>query len=261
MEPLNKLDTAEKDSEAFPKQNIYQKNDHCDSGDLDRELGNKDHRPGEGLQGQGDVVHGETHSGCREEENSRISENELENSSCKSKEVKATRVNETNEEKEEEKKYMKEEEKEKKKEEKEKDMKEEEKEKKKEKDMKEEEKEREKEKKDMKEDEEKEEKKEKEKDMKEEEKDREKEKMNMKEEEEKEEKKEKKEKVEKETEERTSLLDENAEEEKIRFDDILKDLGDFGPYQKVIYFFLFLPTIFRQGATWQRCRVAAISAK
>jgi hypothetical protein len=64
----------------------------------------------------------------------------------------------------------------------------------------------------------------------------------MKEEEEKEEKK-----MEKETEEKTSFLDENAEEEKIRFDDILKDLGDFGPYQKIIYFLLFLPTIFRQG--------------
>ena len=31
----------------------------------------------------------------------------------------------------------------------------------------------------------------------------------------------------------------------VRFDDILQDIGEFGTYQKIIYFLIFLPTIFR----------------
>merc|ERR1719228_1475093 len=41
-------------------------------------------------------------------------------------------------------------------------------------------------------------------------------------------------------------------EKKVKFDDILADLGDFGRYQKVAYFLLFLPTIFSamQKQSW-----------
>ena len=52
----------------------------------------------------------------------------------------------------------------------------------------------------------------------------------------------------------------------VSFDDILVDLGDFGKYQKMTYFFLFLPTIFSamQKQSWvflgakspHRCRLA-----
>lgn len=49
-----------------------------------------------------------------------------------------------------------------------------------------------------------------------------------------------------EREEEKMPLSEEMKEEKIRFDDILKELGDFGRYQKIIYFLLFMPTIFRQ---------------
>jgi flagellar biosynthesis GTPase FlhF len=100
-------------------------------------------------------------------------------------------------------------------------------------------------------DKEKEEKEEEEKDKEkeEEEKDKEKEekeeeeKDKEKEEKEEEEKDKEKEEEEKEKEEENESL---TNKEKIRFDDILKDLGDFGHYQKIIYFFLFMPTIFRQ---------------
>ena len=54
-------------------------------------------------------------------------------------------------------------------------------------------------------------------------------------------------------------------EEKVKFDDILVDLGDFGKYQKKAYFLLFLPTIFSamQKQSWvflgakasHRCRL------
>jgi hypothetical protein len=39
---------------------------------------------------------------------------------------------------------------------------------------------------------------------------------------------------------------------KVRFDEILADLGDFGRYQKLAYFLLFLPTIFSamQKQSW-----------
>ena len=39
---------------------------------------------------------------------------------------------------------------------------------------------------------------------------------------------------------------------KVKFDDILEDLGDFGKYQKIAYFLLFLPTIFSamQKQSW-----------
>jgi hypothetical protein len=67
-------------------------------------------------------------------------------------------------------------------------------------------------------------------------------KVEMKEEADKEKEEEKEEDEDRKDEERESL----TKKEKIKFDDILKDLGDFGHYQKIIYFFLFLPTIFRQ---------------
>ena len=35
-----------------------------------------------------------------------------------------------------------------------------------------------------------------------------------------------------------------AEKIRVHFDDVLKELGQFGPYQRKIYFLLFLPTIF-----------------
>ena len=39
---------------------------------------------------------------------------------------------------------------------------------------------------------------------------------------------------------------------KVKFDEILEDLGDFGKYQKLAYFLLFLPTIFSamQKQSW-----------
>ena len=39
---------------------------------------------------------------------------------------------------------------------------------------------------------------------------------------------------------------------KVKFDEILEDLGDFGKYQKIAYFLLFLPTIFSamQKQSW-----------
>ena len=39
---------------------------------------------------------------------------------------------------------------------------------------------------------------------------------------------------------------------KVKFDDILVDLGDFGRYQRLAYFLLFLPTIFSamQKQSW-----------
>ena len=53
--------------------------------------------------------------------------------------------------------------------------------------------------------------------------------------------------------------------EKVTFDDILVDLGDFGRYQKMTYFLLFIPTIFSamQKQAWvflgakapHRCKV------
>jgi len=57
----------------------------------------------------------------------------------------------------------------------------------------------------------------------------------------------------------------NNSEKKVKFDDILVDLGDFGRYQKRAYFLLFLPTIFSamQKQSWvflgakapHRCRL------
>ena len=35
-----------------------------------------------------------------------------------------------------------------------------------------------------------------------------------------------------------------TEKPRVHFDDVLKELGEFGPYQRKIYFLLFLPTIF-----------------
>ena len=37
---------------------------------------------------------------------------------------------------------------------------------------------------------------------------------------------------------------EKPDEKKVTFDDVLKQIGQFGRYQKRIYFLLFLPTIF-----------------
>ena len=53
----------------------------------------------------------------------------------------------------------------------------------------------------------------------------------------------------------------SLEEKRIRFDDILEDLGDFGRYQKIIYFLLFLPTIFRQEQRPWIIRIAATVAR
>ena len=35
-----------------------------------------------------------------------------------------------------------------------------------------------------------------------------------------------------------------ADKVRVHFDDVLKELGQFGPYQRKIYFLLFMPTIF-----------------
>jgi hypothetical protein len=37
---------------------------------------------------------------------------------------------------------------------------------------------------------------------------------------------------------------EGTNKSSIHFDDILKEVGEFGPYQRKIYFLLFIPTIF-----------------
>ena len=38
--------------------------------------------------------------------------------------------------------------------------------------------------------------------------------------------------------------EDSGEKTQVHFDDVLKELGEFGPYQRKIYFILFLPTIF-----------------
>ena len=38
--------------------------------------------------------------------------------------------------------------------------------------------------------------------------------------------------------------EDSGEKTRVHFDDVLKELGEFGPYQRKIYFILFLPTIF-----------------
>ena len=79
-----------------------------------------------------------------------------------------------------------------------------------------------------------------------------------------EEKEEVEERKEKGEEERMSLMEgekKSLEEKRIRFDDILEDLGDFGRYQKIIYFLLFLPTIFRQEQRPWIIRIAATVAR
>ena len=54
-----------------------------------------------------------------------------------------------------------------------------------------------------------------------------------------------------EEEEEKTLLD-GDQMRKVKFDEILEDLGDFGKYQKLAYFLLFLPTIFSamQKQSW-----------
>ena len=54
-----------------------------------------------------------------------------------------------------------------------------------------------------------------------------------------------------EMEEEKMLLD-GDQMRKVKFDEILEDLGDFGKYQKLAYFLLFLPTIFSamQKQSW-----------
>ena len=48
------------------------------------------------------------------------------------------------------------------------------------------------------------------------------------------------------------LEGEEQQMRKVKFDEILNDLGDFGKYQKLAYFLLFLPTIFSamQKQSW-----------
>ncbi len=38
--------------------------------------------------------------------------------------------------------------------------------------------------------------------------------------------------------------EERAEKDRVHFDDVLDEVGQFGPYQRKVYFLLFLPTIF-----------------
>ena len=45
----------------------------------------------------------------------------------------------------------------------------------------------------------------------------------------------------------TDKLVSKDEAKKVSFDDVLVDLGEFGKYQKLTYFLLFLPTIFSDG--------------
>ena len=57
-----------------------------------------------------------------------------------------------------------------------------------------------------------------------------------------------------EMEEKAMMLEggEQQQTRKVKFDEILEDLGDFGKYQKLAYFLLFLPTIFSamQKQSW-----------
>ena len=48
------------------------------------------------------------------------------------------------------------------------------------------------------------------------------------------------------------LVGDHLQVKKVKFDEILEDLGDFGRYQKLAYFLLFLPTIFSamQKQSW-----------
>ena len=62
-------------------------------------------------------------------------------------------------------------------------------------------------------------------------------------------------KEEEEGEEKAMMLEGGGEQQmmrKVKFDEILEDLGDFGKYQKLAYFLLFLPTIFSamQKQSW-----------
>ena len=55
-----------------------------------------------------------------------------------------------------------------------------------------------------------------------------------------------------EREDKTLLVGDHPQVKKVKFDEILEDLGDFGRYQKLAYFLLFLPTIFSamQKQSW-----------
>ena len=55
-----------------------------------------------------------------------------------------------------------------------------------------------------------------------------------------------------EEEEVEAMLEGELQMRKVKFDEILEDLGDFGKYQKLAYFLLFLPTIFSamQKQSW-----------
>ena len=61
-----------------------------------------------------------------------------------------------------------------------------------------------------------------------------------------------KEEVDMEREDKTLLVGDHLQVKKVKFDEILEDLGDFGRYQKLAYFLLFLPTIFSamQKQSW-----------
>ena len=55
-----------------------------------------------------------------------------------------------------------------------------------------------------------------------------------------------------EREDKSLLVGDHLQVKKVKFDEILEDLGDFGRYQKLAYFLLFLPTIFSamQKQSW-----------
>ena len=55
-----------------------------------------------------------------------------------------------------------------------------------------------------------------------------------------------------EREDKPLLVGDHLQVKKVKFDEILEDLGDFGRYQKLAYFLLFLPTIFSamQKQSW-----------
>ena len=55
-----------------------------------------------------------------------------------------------------------------------------------------------------------------------------------------------------EREDKSLLVGDHPQVKKVKFDEILEDLGDFGRYQKLTYFLLFLPTIFSamQKQSW-----------
>ena len=55
-----------------------------------------------------------------------------------------------------------------------------------------------------------------------------------------------------EREDKSLLVGDHLQDKKVKFDEILEDLGDFGRYQKLAYFLLFLPTIFSamQKQSW-----------